>query len=253
MHVNLKSPSVQACLLVIASVSMSGCASVATLQDWQFCYANKSRAAEAWKCTFSPEARKSLSADFEAGFKKGYYDTATNKDCRLPPVAPPKYWSARYQTCEGQACVQEWFRGYQHGIASAQSSSDAGSAEVPVSPCAPVVNKTGCGACYSPGNCRCEPGLDSGVSETATQYGPVDIHAASELPVELPTITDSPAIPAPPSIPKSDHLHPELPSPGKAADPVEATQIEPAAQIIFPISFSNQPRMIGGYGNKDGQ
>ena len=49
MHVNFKSPSVQACLLVIASVSMSGCASVATFQDWQFCYANKSRAAEARK------------------------------------------------------------------------------------------------------------------------------------------------------------------------------------------------------------
>ncbi len=253
MHVNLKSTSVQACLLVIASVSMSGCASVATFQDWQFCYANKSRASEAWKCTFSAEARKSLSADFEAGFKKGYYDTAMNKDCRLPPVAPPKYWSARYQNCEGQACVQEWFRGYQHGIASAQSCNDASSAEVPVSPCAPVINKTGCGACYSPDNCRCEPGIDYGVSGTEIQYDPLGIHEASELPVELPTTKESPAVPVPPSIPRPGSLHQELPSPVKSDDPVEATQIEPAAHIILPVSFVNQPRMIGGYGNKDGQ
>ncbi len=253
MHVNFKSPSVQACLLVIASVSMSGCASVATFQDWQFCYANKSRAAEAWKCSFSSEARKSLSADFEAGFKKGYYDTATNKDCRLPPVAPPKYWSARYQSCEGQACVQEWFRGYQHGIASAQSSNDASSAEVPVSPCAPVVNKTGCGACYSPGNCRCEPGFDSGATELPMQYDPVEIHEASELPVEHPAINESPEVPSPSSIPKPDHLPQELPSPVKPADPIEATKIEAAGQIIIPVSFGHQPRMIGGFGNKVGQ
>lgn len=253
MHVNLKSTSIQACLLVIASVSLSGCASVATLQDWQFCYANKSRAAEAWKCTFSSESRKTLSADFEAGFKKGYYDTAMNKDCRLPPVAPPKYWSARYQTCEGQACVQEWFRGYQHGIASAQSSNDASSAEVPVSPCAPVMNKTGCGACYSPDNCRCEPGFDSNATPFPMHYGPVDIHEASELPVDIPVVNETPEAPSPSSNPKRDSLQPELPSPVKPADPVEATQIEAATQIIFPVSFGNRPRMIGGYGSKDGQ
>lgn len=253
MHVNLKSPSVQACLLVIASVSMSGCASVATFQDWQFCYANKSRASEAWKCTFSPEARQSLTADFEAGFKKGYFDTAMNKDCRLPPVAPPKYWSARYQSCEGQTCVQEWFRGYQHGIASAQSSNVASSAEVPLSPFAPVVNKTGCGACYSPSNCRCEPSNDSSATDFPMQYDSVEIHDASELPGDQSTLKESYEATSPSSNPKLDQSPQELPSPAKPADPADATKIEAAGQIIFPVSFGNQPRMIGGFGNKEGQ
>ena len=248
MHVNLKSSSVQARLLVIASVSMSGCASVASFQDWQFCYANKSRAAEAWKCTFSSEARKSLSADFEAGFKKGYYDTATNKDCRLPPVAPPKYWSARYQTCEGQACVQEWFRGYQHGIASAQSSSEAGSAEVPVSPCAPVVNKTGCGTCYSPNNCKC----GAGPIEHASDFDSSMIHEAGQLPVEVPMFDESPSVLSPPmNIPTKDTPQ-QLPSPAiEKVDPAESTKIEPADQIFIPVSFGSSPGLIGGFGNKD--
>lgn len=243
MHVNLKSPSVQACLLVIASVSMSGCAS---LQDWHFCYTNKSRAAEAWKCAFSSESRKCLSADFEAGFKKGYFDTAMNKDCRLPPVAPPKYWSARYQSCEGQACVQEWFRGYQHGIASAQSNSDVSSAEVPVSPCAPVVNKTGCGTCYSPNNCKCGPESIEHTSEFESSM----IHEVGQLPVELPMFNESPSVPNPPkNIPTKDAPQ-QLPSPAvENVNPAETTRIEPADQIFIPVSFEGSQGLIGGFGS----
>lgn len=89
------------------------------------------------------------------------------------------------------------------------------------------------------------------------QYDPVEIHEASELPAEHPAIKDSTEVLSPSSIPKPDQstqeLPQELPSPVKPADPVEATKIEAAGQIIFPVSFGNQPRMIGGYGNKDGQ
>ena len=85
------------------------------------------------------------------------------------------------------------------------------------------------------------------------QYDPVEIHEASELPVEHPAIKESPEVPSPSSIPKPDQLPQELPSPIKPADPIEATKIEAAGQIIIPVSFGHQPRMIGGFGNKVGQ
>lgn len=156
MHVNSKHIAVQACLLaLVCIIPCGGCASVASFQDWHFSCCNKYRASEAWKCSYSYDQRRNCSADFEAGFKRGYYDTAMNRDCRLPPVAPPKYWAARYQSCEGQQLVHDWFRGYEIGIASAQSGSCPNFAEVPVSPNAPTTNKTGCGTCYSPDKCKC--------------------------------------------------------------------------------------------------
>lgn len=213
----------QAALLVVASMFCSGCVSMAGLQDMHFSYCNKYRASEAWKCSFNSTQRKSLSDDFEKGFKQGYYDTAMNKDCRLPPVAPPKYWSARYQSCEGQCKVQDWFRGYQHGIAAAQSYSCPDYVEVPVSPNAPIVNKTGCGACYSADHCKCNQGC-----ENSESYSQPEI----QLPVE--------------SFPYDYNTSGVI----KSTEPMLDA---PNSLAIVPASFGSDPNvgLIGGLGNKE--
>ncbi len=149
-------------VVCVISLSFGGCAWDATTQDWYYCFANKKRAAESWKSCFSREQRKCLSNDFESGYKVGYYDTATGKDCRLPPVPPPKYWSAHYQSCEGRAAIEEWFQGYQRGILAAQSSGLPDFHEIATSVGAPVINQTACGFCYSADNCQCHGGDDVG-------------------------------------------------------------------------------------------
>lgn len=212
MHVNNLRPAIRVCLLGAFCSLFSGCVSVAGLQDMHFSMCNKYRASESWKCSFSSEQRRNLTCDFESGFKRGYYDTAMNKDCRIPPIAPPKYWAARYQSCEGQSAVQDWFRGYQHGIAAAQSGSCPATAEVPVSPGAPVLNKTGCGACYSPDCCRsgnCFPSMD----DAAPAYDYEQSENRHQNPVE---------------------------------DPIDL----PNSRAIVPVSFQNtNAGLIGGFGN----
>lgn len=253
MHVPSMIKSAQATLLVAACVCLSGCSTVATLQDWHFCCTNKYRASEAWKCTFSPEDRKCLSCDFETGFKKGYFDTVMNRDCRLPPVAPPKYWAARYQSCEGQLQVQEWFKGYQHGIAAAQSTDLPGSAEVPVSPGAPIVNKTGCGACYSPNNCRCQP---HSADSSAGEFGSIDAP-----PVIAPIATPSDWSPSN-DLPIRDKVEKgmneayestkpsyELPLPVKESEGSSKVQPKGSSRVFHPVSLGSTNGLIGGFGN----
>lgn len=141
----------------LLSITLSGCATSAGFQDWQYKHVNKKRASQAWRDCHSHEQRKCLSCDYEDGFKAGFFDTATGKDCKLPPVPPPKYWSVKYQCCEGQKHVQDWFRGYQCGIVAAEGKGFPNFSDVPTSPQAPVVNRTACGTCYSPDACNCEP------------------------------------------------------------------------------------------------
>jgi hypothetical protein len=141
--------------LGLLSITMSGCASVATEQDWLYKLAQKHRAGESYQNCFSAEQRSCHSCDFKAGFKTGYYETSIGRDCRVPPVAPPKYWTAHYQNPEGQVAIQDWFKGYQSGISSAIAAGHRYFHEVPVSTQAPVVNKTACGMCQSCEPCSC--------------------------------------------------------------------------------------------------
>lgn len=142
-------------------LTMAGCACVATEQDWLYKLAQHQRAGESYRSRYSPEQRKCHSCDFYAGFKRGYFETSIGRDCRVPAVAPPKYWTAHYQSCEGQEAVQDWFRGYQDGIAAASADGYRYFNEVPVSAQAPVVNRTACGMCQSwdPCNCRTAPNV----------------------------------------------------------------------------------------------
>ncbi len=143
----------QLCCLVVAS-SM-GCATLAGLQDTQYCLTNKTRAEISWLTCNDWKQRWDLGSDYAAGYKKGFYDAATGRGCKLPAVPPPCYWSAKYQSCEGQEAVACWYRGYQCGTAAAQSKGYPSFHDVPVGPCAPSINVTGCQGCYSPDNCAC--------------------------------------------------------------------------------------------------
>ncbi len=162
----------------------TGCMGAAGLQDWNYNRVNRTRAAKCFKASYDHEQRKSLGRDFELGYKSGFFDLATGRDCRVPPVAPPKYWSASYQTCDTRACVENWFVGYQKGVLAAQGCGLGDFNSVPVSACAPTVNCSGDGACYSGDACSCsaqtvpvesnfaEPGTSVETSDYFSQTDP---------------------------------------------------------------------------------
>lgn len=138
------------------SVCLStGCMGAAGLQDWNYNRVNRSRAAKCFKTAYDHQQRKELGRDFELGYNRGFFDLATGRDCRVPPVAPPKYWSASYQSCNTRTCVENWFVGYQKGVVAAERCGLGDFNSIPVSAGAPSVNCSGCGACYSGDACSC--------------------------------------------------------------------------------------------------
>lgn len=140
------------CLMVASSI---GCAVGAGLQDAQYCIANKTRAEISWLTCNDWKQRWDLGSDYGCGYKQGYYDASTGRGCKLPAVPPPCYWSAKYQSCEGQQAIAAWYRGYQCGAAAAEGNGYPNFHAVPVGPCSPSVNQTGCQGCYSPDFCAC--------------------------------------------------------------------------------------------------
>ena len=54
---------------------------------------------------------------FKNGFITAYEDLALNRRPAPPVFPPPKYWNAFYRSCAGQKCVDEWFAGYDAGLA----------------------------------------------------------------------------------------------------------------------------------------
>lgn len=140
-------------LLLLAT---TGCATGAGLQDAQYCLTNKTRAEISWLSSCSWSERRELGSDYAAGYKAGFYSASTGRGCQIPTVPPPCYWSTKYQDCEGQACIQAWFRGYQCGVAAAQCEGYPAFHKVPVGPCAPTVNVTGCQGCASQEGCHCQ-------------------------------------------------------------------------------------------------
>jgi hypothetical protein len=66
--------------------------------------------------------------------------------------------------------VQDWYRGFQCGAAHAMGQGYPAFHDIPVGPCAPNVNVTGCQGCYAPEKCgsrECNPGLATpGLVET---------------------------------------------------------------------------------------
>lgn len=163
-------------LLACSTLGLSGC--TASLQDLHYSVVNKTRAEYAWYSNTSLGDRWNHGSDYAHGYKMGYYDAATGKGCALPAVPPPCYWSTKYQCCEGQKHIQDWYRGYQCGVAAAQGSGYPYFHSVPVGPQAPIVNKDGCGACYGPTGCLCEdsstddPAVESSMAMTQRSHTP---------------------------------------------------------------------------------
>jgi hypothetical protein len=142
-------------LLVAGTSTVAGCSSIASVQDLHYSWTNKHRASAAWLSNTSSAERRELGSDYAHGFKKGFYDASTGRGCKTPAVPPPNYWSTKYQCCEGQQCIQNWFRGYQCGVVAAEGKGFPSFHEIPVGPCAPQVNSSGCQGCYSPDYCEC--------------------------------------------------------------------------------------------------
>lgn len=106
-------------LLFIATVVFStvGCASI---QDYRYRKANEWRAHKAWKTTKANLPKGCADSDFALGFQDGYVDVSMGGCGKLPPVPPPKYWDAKYQSCEGRAEIERYFSGWQSGVVAAE-------------------------------------------------------------------------------------------------------------------------------------
>ncbi len=142
-------------LTLLAGCSAMGCTSFASMQDLHYSWTNKHRASSAWASNTTSAQRRELGGDYAKGFKQGFYDAATGRGCKTPAVPPPCYWSTKYQCCEGQECIQNWFCGYQCGVTAADGKGFPKFHDVPVGPCAPTINRSGCQGCYSPDYCEC--------------------------------------------------------------------------------------------------
>ncbi len=142
-------------LVLLAGSAVTGCSGFASMQDLHYSWTNKHRASSAWLSQTSGAQRRELGNDYAKGFKQGFYDASTGRGCKTPAVPPPCYWSTKYQCCEGQKCIQDWFRGYQCGVVASEGKGFPGFHDVPVGPCAPTINSSGCQGCYSPDYCEC--------------------------------------------------------------------------------------------------
>ncbi len=69
--------------------------------------------------------------EFEHGWKRGYFDIANGGDGCRPALPPRKYWSAAYQSPDGNARVQHWFEGYDQGVVAADEDGVGHFAHVP--------------------------------------------------------------------------------------------------------------------------
>jgi hypothetical protein len=74
-----------------------------------------------------------LSCHYEQGFEQAYIDLAEGGDGSLPAIAPERYWHCTYRSPSGQALADEWFAGYEAGVASAQSTIYNSPPVVPIS------------------------------------------------------------------------------------------------------------------------
>lgn len=105
--------------LIITSIAFTslGCASI---QDYQYRKSNEWRASRAWSSAKASIPKDCRDSDFKQGFLDGYVAVATGSCGQLPPVPPPKYWDAKYQSCEGRTQIEHYFSGWQSGVVAAE-------------------------------------------------------------------------------------------------------------------------------------
>ncbi len=219
--------------LAVASLGFSGCA--ANMQDLHYSVVNKTRAEYSWYSSTSFSDRWNCGSDYAYGYKSGYYDAATGRGCVLPAVPPPCYWSTKYQCCEGQQHIQDWYRGYQCGVAAAQGTGYPSFHHVPKGPQAPVLNKEGCGACYGPTGCLCE---------NETPGAPAIAHLSSaEAPAPAATGSAATMPIYPVSATAGEQIDIGLIGPAGVANPVPKTPATPSVRTAGAMSVSAVPAM----------
>ena len=64
------------------------------------------------------------SVDHRRGFVDGFVDYLDAGGIDGPPPLPPrKYWRGKFQNPFGHRRIEDWFEGYQHGVATARASN----------------------------------------------------------------------------------------------------------------------------------
>jgi hypothetical protein len=78
---------------------------------------------------------RSPSSHYAAGFQEAFVDVARGGNGAVPAIPPPRYWTYRNRSAEGDQRAQTWFDGYAAGAEHARAwygsytrvaSSDAG-------------------------------------------------------------------------------------------------------------------------------
>ena len=104
--------------LAAAAGGLSGCAD---FQDARFYCTNKVRAV----CAYGDAAAACPGTpphDYKKGWIDGYYDVLIGGGGLTPATPPNCYLAPEYQTPSGRESIEQYFRGFQDGVLSAQKS-----------------------------------------------------------------------------------------------------------------------------------
>lgn len=78
--------------------------------------------------------RPPFSIDHEQGFEDGFVDYLMYGGPGNPPPLPPRrYWWSNCENLAGCNAIQEWFQGFEHGVAAAKASGCRQCVTVPLS------------------------------------------------------------------------------------------------------------------------
>lgn len=90
------------------------------IDDFMVNYRNQAMAEKAWHCQKQQFCNQKHSKEFKAGFIAGFIAVAEGGDGCTPSVAPQEYWGWKYQSGNGQSCVNAWFEGFPYGVRAAE-------------------------------------------------------------------------------------------------------------------------------------
>jgi hypothetical protein len=74
-----------------------------------------------------------VSCHYSDGFEQAFVDLAEGGDGSIPPIPPRRYWNAEYRCPWGAGCAEEWFVGYEAGVAAADATAPCRHPVIPVS------------------------------------------------------------------------------------------------------------------------
>ena len=95
---------------------------------------NRCLADQAWGEVVLGNPAFCASPDYAYGFVEGFADYLYAGGSGQPPPVPPReYWKASYETPAGRAAIEQWFAGFQHGVAVCQARGYRSLAVLPAS------------------------------------------------------------------------------------------------------------------------